>query len=114
MAKKVGKKARSVHKGKRVPASSPKVVPRMINQSPEVADDGTSALKERILCIHVEKGICLDKLSSKIGLEEPRWCEDCREGWLIRGQLREGINMGRRKELVLQIQKQNPKRFGFV
>ncbi|GAB4851893.1 ubiquitin-specific protease ubp2 [Ancistrocladus abbreviatus] len=97
MGKKVGKKARSGHKGKRVYSSSTKIVPRESNQGAEIIDEGASVFKERRACVHLDKGVNIDKVSSQIGLREPFRCEDCREGVLDRRASKGKGKQGKRK-----------------
>ncbi|KNA06097.1 hypothetical protein SOVF_184260 [Spinacia oleracea] len=95
MGKKVKKKAaRTAHKEKekererekekekekRVSTSSPNAVSLEDNQSSVTADDGPVLQKERDACVHLEKGIDLEKFSLKIESAESTGCEDCRDG----------------------------------
>ncbi|KAL4591061.1 hypothetical protein LXL04_004009 [Taraxacum kok-saghyz] len=75
MGKKAKKKAiRNAQKEKQFPTASPNTI------SQKIPTDGGSAVKETIVCPHINAGINLDKVSSKItSLESPK-CEDCREG----------------------------------
>ncbi|KAI4317511.1 hypothetical protein L6164_025376 [Bauhinia variegata] len=82
MGKKVRKKARgSAVKEKRIAAThSPKKVTESSNSTVESVDDDVSVVKEIKTCPHIDKGVNLDKLSSKIGSSGSVTCEDCREG----------------------------------
>lgn len=71
MGKKVKKKAQSGHKGKRVATASPNTDSQQCTEAVVV--------KERNICPHLVNGIDLDKLSTKLGSQEPVKCEDCRE-----------------------------------
>ncbi|GAB2295697.1 ubiquitin-specific protease ubp2, variant 2 [Dionaea muscipula] len=46
--------------------------------------DEDPVLKERKTCAHVDKGINLDNVSSKLGSSGPFRCQDCREGGVDR------------------------------
>ncbi|KAA8527926.1 hypothetical protein F0562_035205 [Nyssa sinensis] len=80
MGKKVKKKARSGHKEKRVATSSPITVSQQDIPSVEIVGGGVSVATERKACAHLDKGVDLVKVSSKIGSSAPIRCEDCREG----------------------------------
>ncbi|CAK9141440.1 unnamed protein product [Ilex paraguariensis] len=98
MGKKVKKKTRTVQKEKRVSTASPTTVSQPSILSAETADDAVSAVKERKTCAHLDKGIDLDKLSSKLRSSEPIRCEDCREGVVdrraVKGKGKHGKNKG--------------------
>ena len=80
MGKRVKRNRRVSPKEKRVvTAHSPEVIPQEKNASIENVDDGVTAVKERKPCPHFNKGIDLDKLSTKLRSSEPIRCEDCRE-----------------------------------
>ncbi|KAJ0094002.1 hypothetical protein Patl1_25996 [Pistacia atlantica] len=79
MGKKVDKKSRAAAKEKRAAAQSPKNVPQQSNQV-ESSDVGVAVVKERKACVHLDKGVDLDKFSAKFGSSDPIRCEDCREG----------------------------------
>ncbi|KAF5950580.1 hypothetical protein HYC85_012573 [Camellia sinensis] len=79
MAKKVKKKARSGYTEKRVSTLSQKTE-TVAQQSIPSTDDGLSVVKERKVCSHLDKGIDLAKISSRISSIERIRCEDCREG----------------------------------
>ncbi|GFY82847.1 ubiquitin-specific protease 2 [Actinidia rufa] len=80
MGKKVKKKARNGHMDKRVSTPSQRTVAEESTPSTETVDDGLSVMKEMKVCSHLDKGIDLNKVSSRIGLIEHIRCEDCREG----------------------------------
>ncbi|XWS35136.1 hypothetical protein CRYUN_Cryun21dG0100300 [Craigia yunnanensis] len=81
MGKRVKRNRRVPPKEKRVvTAQFPKVIPQEKNASIENVDDGVTIIKDRKPCPHLNKGIDLDKLSTKIRSSEPIRCEDCREG----------------------------------
>lgn len=87
MGKRGKKKAGSVLKEKRAPvtppprASSPRTVTQPSIPSIETLDDGSLVVKEKkVACPHLDKGIDLGKVSTKVGSSEPFRCEDCREG----------------------------------
>nr|DAD37069.1 TPA_asm: hypothetical protein HUJ06_007710 [Nelumbo nucifera] len=85
MGKKAKKKAKnSSHKEKRVSSGSPQTVPQYSNPADEIRHDEDAVIKERKGCTHIEKGVNLEKISSKIGSSEHVKCEDCREGALDR------------------------------
>lgn len=82
MGKKVKKKARPVHKEKRVAKSataSEKIDPANETVGLEAMDAVVPAVEERRLCTHFEKGFNQDKVSLKLGSAGPLKCEDCRE-----------------------------------
>ncbi|XWS13422.1 hypothetical protein CRYUN_Cryun36dG0036000 [Craigia yunnanensis] len=62
-----------------VAAQSPKVIPREKTASIENVDDGVTVLKDRKPCSHFNKGIDLNKLSTKLRSSELIRCEDCWE-----------------------------------
>ncbi|KAK3009601.1 hypothetical protein RJ639_013102 [Escallonia herrerae] len=76
MAKKVKKKGRVVQKEKHAPVP----VPQQSVSASEGQDDAVSVGKERRVCPHLDKGVDLEKVSSKIGSLRSHNCEDCREG----------------------------------
>ncbi|XVF29125.1 hypothetical protein REPUB_Repub15cG0092700 [Reevesia pubescens] len=82
MGKRVKRNRRVPPKDKRVlAAQSPKVIPQEKTGSTiENVDDGVTVVKERKTCPHFDKGIDLDKLSTKLRSSEPIRCQDCREG----------------------------------
>jgi ubiquitin carboxyl-terminal hydrolase 16/45 len=73
------KKARPPQKEKRVAGHSPNIVPEQANPNVEIVD-GVTAVKERKLCSHFDKGFDANKLSDKIRSLDSLRCEDCREG----------------------------------
>ncbi|XP_059651586.1 ubiquitin carboxyl-terminal hydrolase 2-like [Cornus florida] len=98
MGKKVKKKARSGHKEKRVVAPSLKTDSRQsIPTSIETVDDGVSIVKERKVCPHLDKGVDLVKVSSKIGSSEPIRCQDCRES-VVGRRANKGMNKHGKKK----------------
>ncbi|XP_023747731.1 ubiquitin carboxyl-terminal hydrolase 1 [Lactuca sativa] len=82
MGKKLKKKTnRNAQKEKHFPTSSRNNISEKI---PTMVVDGGTIEQEKRLCPHIETGINLDKVSSKItSLESPN-CDDCREGVLDR------------------------------
>ncbi|CAL5347663.1 unnamed protein product [Camellia sinensis] len=80
MGKKGKKKARSGHKERRVSTASQRSVGEESIPTTEAVNDGLSVVKERKVCAHLDKGIDLVKVSSRIGSIEGVRCEDCREG----------------------------------
>ncbi|XP_057472114.1 ubiquitin carboxyl-terminal hydrolase 2-like [Actinidia eriantha] len=97
MGKKVKKKARSGYKDKPVSTPSQRTVAQESTPSTETVDDGLSVMKERKVCSHLDKGIDLDKVSSRIGLIEHIRCEDCREGAVDRRASKGRGKQGKRK-----------------
>ncbi|XP_011041897.1 PREDICTED: ubiquitin carboxyl-terminal hydrolase 2-like isoform X2 [Populus euphratica] len=80
MGKKANKKkARPPQKEKRVAGHSPNIVPEQANLNVEIVD-GVTAVKERKLCSHFDKGFDANNLSDKIRSLDSLRCEDCREG----------------------------------
>lgn len=78
MGKKAKKKTiRNAQKEKQFPTSTPNNISQKI---PKTIVNGDSIVKETKLCPHIETGINLEKLSSKITSYESLKCEDCREG----------------------------------
>ncbi|XP_059632164.1 ubiquitin carboxyl-terminal hydrolase 2 isoform X2 [Cornus florida] len=72
------KKPRSGQHDKRGATRSQRTVSEPNIPSIESVDDKVSVSKERKICAHLEKGIDLDKFSSKIRSAEPVKCQDCR------------------------------------
>ncbi|XP_057959339.1 ubiquitin carboxyl-terminal hydrolase 2 isoform X2 [Malania oleifera] len=97
MGKKVKKKGRNSHKEKRVVTPSPKIGSQQYNASVETVGDGVSVAKGRNLCVHLDRGVDLSKVSKKIGSSEPIKCEDCREGVVDRKGNRAKGKHGKRK-----------------
>ncbi|GFZ10605.1 ubiquitin-specific protease 2 [Actinidia rufa] len=95
--KKLRRKARSGHKDKPVSTPSQRTVAQESTPSTETVDDGLSVMKERKVCSHLDKGIDLDKVSSRIGLIEHIRCEDCREGAVDRRASKGRGKQGKRK-----------------
>ncbi|KAJ6370230.1 hypothetical protein OIU76_028495 [Salix suchowensis] len=75
----MGKKARPPLKEKREAGYSPKTVPEQEHLNVEIVD-GVTAVKERKLCSHFEKGFDANQLSEKIRSLDSLRCGDCREG----------------------------------
>ncbi|KAL2923364.1 Ubiquitin carboxyl-terminal hydrolase 2 [Bienertia sinuspersici] len=75
-----GKRVNKKEKEKRVTASSSKIVSQEGNASSGIADDGSVTKKERKVCVHLEKGVNLGIVCSKIESAESTGCEYCREG----------------------------------
>jgi len=74
MGKKAKKKTnRSAQKEKQPPIS-------ITQKSPATIVDEGSVVKESRICPHIDTGINLDKVSSKIASLESPVCDDCREG----------------------------------
>lgn len=74
MGKKLKKKtSRNAQKDKQLSTVSQKTIPTMTL-------DGGSVVNETRVCPHIENGINLDKVSSKIKSHESLKCDDCREG----------------------------------
>ncbi|XP_021748932.1 ubiquitin carboxyl-terminal hydrolase 2-like [Chenopodium quinoa] len=89
MGKKVKKKAaRNAHKekekekekDKRVSTSSPKAITHEDDQNSVAATDGSVQNQERTVCVHLDKAVDLESVSSKIEAAESTGCQDCREG----------------------------------
>ncbi|KAF8391995.1 hypothetical protein HHK36_022335 [Tetracentron sinense] len=80
MGKKVKRKARSAQ---RVLSSSLPTIPGQSSPD-EIGGDGILIVKDRLSCTHLEKGVDLVKISSKIGSLESVRCEDCRDTGLVR------------------------------
>ncbi|XP_044479337.1 ubiquitin carboxyl-terminal hydrolase 2-like [Mangifera indica] len=78
MGKGVDKKSRAA-KEKRAAVLSPKNVPQQSNHV-ESSNVGVTVVKERKPCVHLDKGVDLDKFSAKFQSSNPIRCEDCREG----------------------------------
>ncbi|KVH90984.1 ubiquitin carboxyl-terminal hydrolase 2-like [Cynara cardunculus var. scolymus] len=79
MGKRVKKKStRNAQKEKQFSTSSPKNVSQKI--IPTMVVDGVSVVKEARVCPHLDTGVNLDKISSKIASLESLKCDDCREG----------------------------------
>lgn len=78
----MGKKVKKIHRPPPPKGRSPKNASEEKNASVnESVNDEVKQVQERTLCPHLEKGVDLDKLSTKLrSLEEPIRCEDCREG----------------------------------
>ncbi|XP_052189807.1 ubiquitin carboxyl-terminal hydrolase 2-like isoform X2 [Diospyros lotus] len=96
MGKRV-KKARSGHKEKRVSTPSHKTTAQHSISTMETVDDGLSVTKERKVCPHIDRGIDLEKFSSKIGSTEQIRCEDCREGVIDRRASKGRGKQGKKK-----------------
>ncbi|XVE81347.1 hypothetical protein DITRI_Ditri15bG0056400 [Diplodiscus trichospermus] len=80
MGKRVKRNRRVPPKEKKfVAAQSPKVVAQDKTATTENVDDGVTAVKVRKPCPHFDKGIDLNKLSTKLKSSELIRCEDCRE-----------------------------------
>eukprot|EP00268_Persea_americana_P040468 TRINITY_DN40204_c0_g1_i2.p1 TRINITY_DN40204_c0_g1~~TRINITY_DN40204_c0_g1_i2.p1 ORF type:complete len:1010 (-),score=211.69 TRINITY_DN40204_c0_g1_i2:505-3534(-) len=80
MGKKIKKKAQSAHKEKGVSSNTLHSVREPSNPTVETDKERVSVAKERKLCNHIDKGVDLDKISSKIGFGNALKCEDCRDG----------------------------------
>ncbi|KAJ8530744.1 hypothetical protein K7X08_023625 [Anisodus acutangulus] len=81
MVKRAKKKARGGTKEKRNPVASPNPIDQQNTQevnAPE--EDGVTAVNDKKICPHIDKGIDVEKVSSKLGSSGPVRCEDCREG----------------------------------
>ncbi|KAK4356847.1 hypothetical protein RND71_022457 [Anisodus tanguticus] len=80
MVKKAKKKTRGGMKEKRNPVASPNPIDQQDAQevnAPE--EDGVTAVNDKKICPHIDKGIDVEKVSSKLGSSGPVRCEDCRE-----------------------------------
>lgn len=88
MVKKGKNKGRTTPKKSRV--VNQRKTPESIDPNVETVGVGISEVKEKSHCPHLENGIDLEKLSTKIGSWQPARCGDCREG---RGGRGNGKNM---------------------
>ncbi|MCD7451393.1 ubiquitin-specific protease ubp2 [Datura stramonium] len=82
MVKKAKKKARAGVKEKQNPVASPNSIAQQDTQKVNAPEDGVrvTAVNEKKICPHIDKGIDVDKVSAKLGSSGPVFCEDCREG----------------------------------
>ncbi|KAI4345355.1 hypothetical protein L6164_012486 [Bauhinia variegata] len=99
MGKKVRKKSRSsAAKEKQIVAThSPNKVTESSNSTVESVDDGVSVVKEMKSCPHLQKGVNIDKLSSKFGSSRSVRCEDCREGAADRRAAKSKVKHGKKE-----------------
>ncbi|KAK9140772.1 hypothetical protein Scep_010453 [Stephania cephalantha] len=80
MGKKIKKKGRNPQKERRISHSHVEIAPKSENTEGEIGDSVVMEVKERKGCAHVEKGVDLSVIASKIGSLESVKCEDCRVG----------------------------------
>ncbi|XP_051133199.1 ubiquitin carboxyl-terminal hydrolase 2 [Andrographis paniculata] len=102
MGKKVRKAARSGQKGKRGPSASPKIAVQKDTRAAETPGNGVSDVKDRGSCSHIDKGINLDKLSTKLGSSDSVTCEDCRgsvDGRIKKGKGKQGKSKSESKAI---------------
>lgn len=78
MGKKVKKKARSGQKDKRGHTVSTTTVSQQDSSNAEAPANEVVVIKDRGLCSHVDTGINLEKLSSKLRSAKSVNCQDCR------------------------------------
>ncbi|KAL8490894.1 hypothetical protein ACS0TY_022774 [Phlomoides rotata] len=78
MGKKVKKKARCGQKDKRGPSVSPTSVPQQDSSNAEAPVNEVVVIRDRGVCTHLDTGISLEKLSSKLRSTESIKCQDCR------------------------------------
>ncbi|KAK9933223.1 hypothetical protein M0R45_020426 [Rubus argutus] len=69
MGKKVKKKVKAAQREKWIASDSPKNVPQPSNPSIKDDDDGVSVANVRKPCPHIDKGVDLNKLNAKMGLQ---------------------------------------------
>lgn len=80
MVKKAKRKARGGAKEKQNPMASPNLIAQQDTEKVDAPADGVTAVNEKKLCPHIDKGIDVEKVSAKLGSSGPVKCEDCREG----------------------------------
>ncbi|TMX03591.1 hypothetical protein EJD97_015705 [Solanum chilense] len=80
MVKKAKRKARGGAKEKQNRMASPNPIPQQDAQNVNAPEDGVTAVNEKKICPHIDKGIDVEKVSAKLGSSGPVRCEDCREG----------------------------------
>ncbi|PHT39240.1 Ubiquitin carboxyl-terminal hydrolase 2 [Capsicum baccatum] len=80
MVKKAKRKARAAAKEKQNPVASPNPIDQQHTQKVNAPEDGVIAVNEKKICPHIDKGIDVEKVSTKLRSSGPVKCEDCREG----------------------------------
>ncbi|KAF8394098.1 hypothetical protein HHK36_020303 [Tetracentron sinense] len=97
MGKKGNKKARSAPKERRVSSGSTQSITWHSNPGDGIIGDGVLEIKDRKPCTHIDNGVYLAKISSKIRSLESVRCEDCREGALDRRESKGRSKRGKKK-----------------